>query len=415
MNIAFLGASHLSICSAIAVDKLGYYPEIFDLNTIKLNAIAQGNLDLSEPGVKEHVDSDGSKIKFSDDLSKLKNHTLVIVSLDVKVNQLGESILDDLEELIDQALDFVLPTTIVVIMSQVSPGFTRLIATRHNKIYYQMETLVFGQAIDRAINPERLVVGKANMDLNIDDLYSDYLRSFNCPIIEMTYEEAEFSKQCANIYLASTITTTNSLAELCEKNSFSWKRISSGLKLDKRIGKYAYLQPGLGIGGTNIVRDLKNVKQNMEKDCINSEWLQAIDNTSAYHREWLFNKVITSINNFDKSPIVGILGLTYKENIASVYGSASFDVLQRMRSKNQWMVYDPLWKIESSPNVQQVPDMEIVFNNCDIVVIGNSDNRYVKFNLVDIKKEIYLIDPFNLFTGKAINSNITKYSIGEKN
>jgi UDPglucose 6-dehydrogenase len=278
-----------------------------------------------------------------------------------------------------------------------------------------METLVFGQAIDRAINPERLVVGKANMDLNIDDLYSDYLRSFNCPIIEMTYEEAEFSKQCANIYLASTITTTNSLAELCEKNSFSWKRISSGLKLDKRIGKYAYLQPGLGIGGTNIVRDLKNVKQNMEKDCINSEWLQAIDNTSAYHREWLFNKVITSINNFDKSPIVGILGLTYKENIASVYGSASFDVLQRMRSKNQWMVYDPLWKIESSPNVQQVPDMEIVFNNCDIVVIGNSDNRYVKFNLVDIKKEIYLIDPFNLFTEKAINSNITKYSIGEKN
>jgi UDPglucose 6-dehydrogenase len=231
----------------------------------------------------------------------------------------------------------------------------------------------------------------------------------------MTFEEAEFSKQCANIYLASTITKTNSLAELCEKNSFSWKRISSGLKLDKRIGKYAYLQPGLGIGGTNIVRDLKNVKQNMEKDCINSEWLQAIDNTSAYHREWLFNKVITSIDNFDKSPIVGILGLTYKENIASVYGSASFDILQRMRSKYQWMVYDPLWKIESSPNVQQVPEMEIIFNSCDIVVIGNSDSRYVKFNLVDIKKEIYLIDPFNLFTGKAINSNITKYSIGEKN
>jgi UDPglucose 6-dehydrogenase len=415
MKIAFLGASHLSICTAIAADKLGYHPEILDSNKAKLNAIAQGNLDLSEPGVNEHVNSDANNIRFSDDLSKLKDHTLVIVSLDVKVNLDGESILDDLEELIDQSLEFVLPSTIVVIMSQVSPGFTRLLFKKHNKIYYQMETLVFGQAIDRAVNPERIVVGKVNKETSIDKPYYDFLRAFKCPIVEMTFEEAEFSKQCANIYLASTITTTNSLAELCEKNGFSWKRISSGLKLDKRIGKYAYLQPGLGIGGTNIVRDIKNVKNNMEKDCIKSEWLQAIDNTSTYHREWLFNKVIRSIEKINISPVVGILGLTYKENIASVYGSASFDILQRMSTKYQWMVYDPLWKIESSLNVEQVSDIEEIFTKCDIVIIGNNDTRYMNFDLFNTTKAIYLIDPFNLFSDTILNSNVTKYSIGEKN
>ena len=43
--------------------------------------------------------------------------------------------------------------------------------------------------------------------------------------------------------------------------------ISKALKLDKRIGKYAYLKPGLGISGGNLERDLETFKiiQNLIK------------------------------------------------------------------------------------------------------------------------------------------------------
>ena len=45
----------------------------------------------------------------------------------------------------------------------------------------------------------------------------------------------------------SSLSFTNSLAELCENIDADWSKIQPILKQDKRIGKYAYLNPGLGI------------------------------------------------------------------------------------------------------------------------------------------------------------------------
>ena len=53
----------------------------------------------------------------------------------------------------------------------------------------------------------------------------------------MKYESAELTKIAINIYLASSITTTNVLSKVCEKIDANWLDIIPALKLDKRIGK----------------------------------------------------------------------------------------------------------------------------------------------------------------------------------
>ena len=63
----------------------------------------------------------------------------------------------------------------------------------------------------------------------------------------MNYESAELAKISINMFLISSVTTTNVISEICEKIDANWNDISLALKLDKRIGKYAYLKPGLGI------------------------------------------------------------------------------------------------------------------------------------------------------------------------
>src|SRR5207245_1505995 len=79
------------------------------------------------------------------------------------------------------------------------------------------------------------------------------------PILPMRYESAELAKISINMFLVASISTTNTLAELCERIGADWSEIVPALKLDKRIGQHAYLAPGLGIAGGNLERDLTTV------------------------------------------------------------------------------------------------------------------------------------------------------------
>ena len=87
----------------------------------------------------------------------------------------------------------------------------------------------------------------------------------------MKYESAELSKISINCYLASSVTLTNTLAEVSKSVGASWEEIIPTLKLDKRIGKYAYLKPGLGISGGNIERDLSSITKIAKNKFLNVE------------------------------------------------------------------------------------------------------------------------------------------------
>src|SRR5205823_1087788 len=112
----------------------------------------------------------------------------------------------------------------LVILSQVPPGTSRVWAERlaqlrpsgNPALYYQAETLIFGQAVERASSPERFIVGCADPHRPLPRFYFDYLAAFGCPILPMRYESAELCKIAINCFLASSISTTNYLAGIAE-------------------------------------------------------------------------------------------------------------------------------------------------------------------------------------------------------
>ncbi len=416
MKIAFLGSGHLGICHAIVADKLGFEVSIFDTNIENLNKLSSGNLELNEPGVRDYILSDACKIEFTSDLNRLRGYKLIYLALDVVVDNFGISDLKELDQLIMSTIKSFNSESTLIIMSQVSPGYSREISVLHKNTYYQMETLIFGAAIKRAENPERIIVGKSELSQPINQDLAFFLSSFKCPVIEMTLEEAEFSKQAANIFLASTITTTNILASLCEKSGLSWNRIKSGLKLDSRIGKYSYIDPGLGIGGTNILRDLQNVSDRLEYVSQGREWINIIVKASHSQQNWLRTTLETILENFQVIPKIGILGITYKENIASIYGSAPYSLLQEYKDSFSWSIFDPTWKIEESLGVVQVHQISEVYLKCNIIIIGNKNLIYRDFDfslLEKVNSKAIIIDPFNLLNDILLPSSIKKISIGE--
>ena len=71
--------------------------------------------------------------------------------------------------------------------------------------------------------------------------------------------QTKIKKISINIFLISSVTSSNIISEICERIGANWKDISNALKSDKRIGKYAYLRPGLGLSGGNLERDLETL------------------------------------------------------------------------------------------------------------------------------------------------------------
>ncbi len=254
--ISFVGLTHLGLNYLAATSKKNFQVCGFDKNKFKIKNLNKGIVEYDEPGLKTVIKKNKKKITFTDDFRKLKNSKLVFISEDVRTDKENSSDLKSLRKLINFTIKFISKKTKLIILSQSKPGFVRSIKYDHNNLFYQVETLVFGNAINRATKPERFIIGVKDKYKKIDSDYLKYLKSFNCPVLKMNYESAEITKISINLLLASSVTTSNILSELCERNNANWRDVIPAIKLDKRIGKFSYINPGLGISGGNIERDI---------------------------------------------------------------------------------------------------------------------------------------------------------------
>ncbi len=127
-------------------------------------------------------------------------------------------------------------------------------------MYYWVETLIFGNAVQRFLHPERIIVGSADPSRPLPAALDEGLRRFDCPILPMGYESAELTKTAINLYLFGAVTYANTLSDLCEAVGADWSEMVPALRLDRRIGPAAYIRPGLGMAGGNLERDLVTLR-----------------------------------------------------------------------------------------------------------------------------------------------------------
>ena len=151
----------------------------------------------------------------------------------------------------------------------------------------------------------------------------------------MNYQSAEFTKIAINLFLISSTMTTNLLCRLSEKIDFNWDAISTSLKLDRRIGKYAYINPGLGLSGGNLERDLVATEKLLKKNKINRSLVQSWKEISSERKNWTSN-VINKLSKKFKLKSICMLGLSYKINTDSIKNSPAMITIKK--NKNIFLV-----------------------------------------------------------------------------
>ena len=211
-------------------------------------------------------------------------------------------------------------------------------------LYYQVETLVFGRAVERATQPERFIVGRPRRRHPAPALKA-YLEGFGCPLLPMRFESAELTKISINCCLVASVTVANTLAELCERIGADWSEIAPALKLDKRIGAYSYLSPGLGLAGGNLERDLATVIRFSEEYGTDAGLIKAFVANSKHRKDWAMRNLHELVLARKPDAKLAVLGLAYKENTHSVKNSPSLALIRHL---GPWplTVFDPVVKAE---------------------------------------------------------------------
>jgi UDPglucose 6-dehydrogenase len=416
-TIGFVGMSHLGLNYAVATAKKNFKVICYDQNKEIVRILNKKKSPIFEKDLEKNIKSNFLNLKFTNTLSDLKSCNIVYISRDVETKKTGESDLFSVKKLIKKIINFLDNKANLIVLCQVPPGFCRKINWPKNQLYYQVETLIFGQALERAVYPERLIIGSNFKNTKINKSYLKLLKSFDCPILQMNYESAELAKISINMYLISTVTTTNVISELCEKIGANWDDISNSLKLDKRIGRHAYLSPGLGISGGNLERDLYTLNKLQLSSGLNNKFVIELGNKSASRKMWIVN-ILKDIKKKFKFKKIAILGLAYKVGTHSIKNSPAIHLISKM-SNYKIKVFDPVVKqLNFKQNVTICNNAKDAIKDCDVLIVATPWPVFKKINHSFLKKNVkqkILIDPFNLYNkNKLFKKNIIHISMGHK-
>ncbi|MEA2876288.1 MAG: UDPglucose 6-dehydrogenase [Hyphomicrobiales bacterium] len=404
-TIGYAGMAHLGLCSSIAAASKGFATVGFDADAALIGRLEAGQLPVVEPGLDDLLRDNRGHIGFSADAGRLAQCDVIYVAPDVPTDDAGRSDLSSLDRLLDHVLAHSRPDTVVVVLSQVPPGFTRARQRDGRLLYYQVETLVFGRAVERATLPERFIVGCPDPAAPLPEAFDTFLKAFGCPILPMRFESAELTKISINCCLVASVSVANTLAALCEKIGADWSEIVPALKLDRRIGPHSYLAPGLGLAGGNLERDLATVLRFSEEYGTEAGVIASFVANSAHRKDWALRTLHEAVLAKAPDATIAVLGLAYKENTHSVKNSPSLALIRQL---GPWRlkVFDPVVPASAAPHPAAVgakSALEAV-ENADALAIMTPWPQFRELSCAAIAGAMrgkLVLDPYRVLDGAA--------------
>jgi UDPglucose 6-dehydrogenase len=403
--VGFAGMTHLGLVSGVCAAEKGFRVVCYDPAAARIAALRKGELPVSEPQLGELVAKNARRLSFTADATDLAACDVVYIAPDVPTDDVGQSDLGPINALLEAVTAAARRDAVLVVLSQVPPGFTRSKQRPGGMLYYQVETLIFGRAVERALQPERYIVGCAEPSQPLPAAYSAFLEAHGCPILPMRYESAELAKISINMCLVASVSTANTLAELCEKIGADWSEIVPALKLDKRIGQHAYLAAGLGIAGGNLERDLATVCRLADELGTDAGVVRAWIANSRHRRDWALRTLHREVLSRKERPVIAVLGLAYKQDTHSTKNSPSLALLEQLHAFAV-RLYDPLVPAAEArhPDARAANSALDACDGADALVIMTPWSEFRALNAAELARRLKgrtVIDPYALLDARA--------------
>jgi UDPglucose 6-dehydrogenase len=341
-DLAVLGNWHLSFCTGAALASLGHKVLFVNHDPAVKWGTEFPEPPVREPGLPEMIADCRAKGQL-DHTNGFESWTAshVWMAIDTPVNERDEVDTTPLLNAADELKARGNTKGILMVSSQIPMGFSEGLQRRTGlQVAYIPENLRLGNGLATFLTADRTVIGADLAETGqavhkiLAGVKSDF---FFCDLVT-----SEMVKHATNAFLATSISFANELARIGEQMGVDNMKVAQALKLDKRIGKAAYVAPGLGFAGGTLPRDLRVLQKfgqemHVPTPLVNSV-LQVNESTAAA-LEQVISKVVSETGGKGR---VLVLGYTYKAETDTLRRSSSLELATALTAKGMDVQgYDP--------------------------------------------------------------------------
>lgn len=391
--INVIGLGYIGLPTALMMASHGLNVVGTDYDEERVASLNNGTITFQEKGLNElYAKSCALGIEFS---TVYQETDLYIVSVPTPYDPLSKQVDPSyIVTAVEEILSVCQPESTIVIESTVSPGTI----DRYIRPIVDMKSSKQEMTIHLVHAPERIIPGNMvhelihnNRTIGADDcaigerikqLYEQFCEG---EIIVTDIRTAEMTKVVENTYRAVNIGFANELAKICRQSGMDVYEI---IRICNQHPRVNILKPGPGVGGHCIPVDPWFLVGDYPglTDIISAS-MKTNDEMPAYVLRRIHD--IMEENGMTDPSLVGLYGLTYKENVDDCRESPTLQLLERLK-KNlaaPLRVYDPFVKRDLVDH--QYHDFEAFLEDTDFVVIMVA-HRQLLDNMDRLKDKIVL-------------------------
>ena len=405
MRISIFGLGYVGAVCAGCLSARGHDVIGVDISANKIDLINNGKSPIVEPGLEELLQqglrqgrlrgtTDVAAAVLESDVSFIcvgtpskKNGDLELNYIEGVCREIGMAMRDKNERHTVVVRSTVLPGTAKNVVLPILEDCSGKKAGVDFGLAVNPEFLRESTAIKDYDSPPMTVIGE--LDKASGDLLASIYEELDAPIIRKDIEVAEMIKYTCNVWHAAKVTFANEIGNIAKAVGVDGREVMDVVCQDHKLNlsKY-YMKPGFAFGGSCLPKDVRALNYRAGSLDVEAPLIGSLMRSNAAQVQKAFD-IIASHD----SRKVALLGLSFKAGTDDLRESPQVELAEMLIGKGfDLSIYDRNVEyarvhgankeyIESKiPHVSSLlnSDLDDVVAKADIIVLGNSDERFAK-------------------------------------
>lgn len=355
MRLSFIGAGYAGLVNAVGFSTVGNHVVCVDIDQKKTEQINEGKTPIFEEGLEEKLKDSLAKKTISATLDMeraiLETDT-TFVAVGTPSNADGSIDLQYIRQAsvnLGKILAKKNGYHLFIMKSTVVPGTTENVLQKELEknsgkkagkdfgIAMVPEFLKEGMAMHDFYHPDRIVIGAE--DDKVFGMLEELHKGFKAPIVKTDIKTAEMIKYASNAFLATKVTFSNEIGNICKKLGIDVYDVMEGIGLDDRIGK-KFLKAGAGFGGSCFPKDVKALVAKSKDAGYAPRVLESV--LAVNHDQPLKMVELLRKHTVLDGTKIAVLGLAFKPGTDDMREAAAIPIIETLvEEKSHVIAYDP--------------------------------------------------------------------------
>lgn len=357
MRICVIGAGYVGLATAVMFGKLGHAVVCADIDRARVKMVNSGKLPFFEPPLEKELAklvkagrlravrevlsavADANFVFICVQTPSLPSGRIDIRPVKAATRSVGKALRNSKDYKVIVMKSTVVPSTTDSVVEPILEDASEKRSGTDFGLCMNPEFLQEGSALRDSMEPSRIIVGST--DRRAGDLLMKLYEPIDSPKIRTDLRSAEMIKYASNSFLATKISYSNDIANMCVRFGIDSGPVLKAAGLDPRIGSL-FLKPGLGFGGSCLPKDVKALRDKARSEGYRSRLLSALLAINSRQPIEGIELLETAIGPV-RGKRVAVLGLSFKGGVDDIRETRALPLVIELLARGANVVaFDPM-------------------------------------------------------------------------